>query len=165
MLDFGGNIGNMLRDPNSTIDEERYWCIDVVKESIESGKAVFPKAHWVFYDRYCFFFNPHGISRLKLPRLEQPFDYIVAYSVFTNTSRTDMLDLVEQLQGQLRGWRRAGVYLHRSALRFVARIDTREQSSLAARTRDLSREREGKHARHRRREVERTRAVARRGSC
>src|SRR6185503_17726446 len=101
VLDFGGNVGNMLRDPNSTIDEERYWCVDVVQESIESGKAAFPKAHWVFYDRYCFFFNPHGVSRLKLPEVSQQFDYIVAYSVFTNTSRSDMFDLVEQLRNRL----------------------------------------------------------------
>lgn len=101
VLDFGGNIGNMLRDPNSTIDEERYWCVDVVQESIEAGKAAFPKAHWIFYDRYCFFFNPYGVSQLKLPEVSQQFDYIVAYSVFTNTSRTDMLDLVEQLKACL----------------------------------------------------------------
>ena len=101
VLDFGGNIGNMLRDPSSTIDEERYWCIDVVEESIKSGKAAFPKAHWIFYDRYCFFFNPHGASRLKLPELDQQFDYIVAYSVFTNTSRADMFDLVDQLRNRL----------------------------------------------------------------
>jgi hypothetical protein len=101
VLDFGGNIGNMLRDPNSTLDEERYWCIDVVRESIESGKATFPKAHWVFYDRYCFFFNPEGIPQLRLPKIAQSFDYIVAYSVFTNTSRTDMLELVEQLKARL----------------------------------------------------------------
>ena len=102
VLDFGGNIGNMLRDSNSTIDKERYWCIDVVRESIETGKASFPKAHWIFYDRYCFFFNPEGIPQLKLPEIAPAFDYIVAYSVFTNTSRTDMLELVEQLQSRLK---------------------------------------------------------------
>src|SRR5262249_49367085 len=62
-----------------------------------------PKAHWVFYDRYCFFFNPQGLRQLKLPALPQPFDYIVAYSVFTNTSRTDMFDLVDQLKTCLTG--------------------------------------------------------------
>jgi hypothetical protein len=98
VLDFGGNVGNMLRDPNSTIDEDRYWCVDVVRESIESGKVAFPKAHWIFYDRYCFFFNPQGNSHLKLPEIARSFDYIVAYSVFTNTSRTDMIELVEQLK-------------------------------------------------------------------
>lgn len=101
VLDFGGNIGNMLRDPNCTIDEERYWCIDVVKESIERGKEAFPKSHWIFYDRYAFFFNPHGAKHLELPEIEVLFDYIVAYSVFTNTSRADMLDLVSQLEDRL----------------------------------------------------------------
>ncbi len=101
VLDFGGNVGNMLRDSNSTIDQERYWCIDVDQESIESGKATFPQAHWVYYDRFCFFFNPHGTRLLKLPELSQSFDYIVAYSVFTNTSRADMFDLVDQLRALL----------------------------------------------------------------
>jgi len=101
VLDFGGNVGNMLRDPNCTIDERRYWCLDVVRESIERGRELFPKSHWIFYDRYSFFFNPQGAKQLKLPQIEVLFDYIVAYSVFTNTSRRDMLDLVSQLEGKL----------------------------------------------------------------
>jgi len=101
VLDFGGNIGNMLRDPNSTIESERYWCLDVVEESIEKGKEEFPRSHWIFYDRFSFFFNPHGAKDLKLPSIEEKFDFIVAYSVFTNTSRTDMLDLVSQLESKL----------------------------------------------------------------
>ena len=101
VLDFGGNIGNILRDPNCTIDQDRYWCLDVVKESIEAGKAAFPQSHWLHYDRYCFFFNPDGAQSLKLPPLDVAFDYIVAYSVFTNTSRTDMFDLVSQLESKL----------------------------------------------------------------
>ena len=70
VLDFGGNVGNILRDPNSTIDHERYWCIDVVRESIAKGAFEFPEAHWVFYDRFCFFFNPRGIRNLSLPPFE-----------------------------------------------------------------------------------------------
>ncbi|HKP73844.1 MAG TPA: class I SAM-dependent methyltransferase [Pyrinomonadaceae bacterium] len=101
VLDFGGNIGNILRDPASTIDPERYWCIDVVKDSVERGRASYPQSHWVFYDRYCFFFNSHGVAQLPLPRFKQKFDYIVSFSVFTNTPQTDMLQLVEQLEGNL----------------------------------------------------------------
>ena len=101
VLDFGGNIGNMLRDPNCTIEPERYWCLDVVAQSIEAGKAAFPNSHWIYYDRYSFFFNPDGAKDRELPPLKTLFDYIVAYSVFTNTSRTDMLDLVSQLEGKL----------------------------------------------------------------
>jgi hypothetical protein len=101
VLDFGGNVGNILRDPAATIDEERYWCLDVVKDSIEQGKIAFPRAHWIFYNRYCFFFNPYGVPNLPLPDIRQRFDYIVAYSVFPNTTPSDMLQLVEQLEGLL----------------------------------------------------------------
>lgn len=102
VLDFGGNIGNMLRDPFCTIDEERYWCIDVVAEAIAMGKASYPRAHFHHYDRYCYFFNPTGVPGLRVPALETRFDYIVAYSVFTNASRSDMRDLVEQLRERLK---------------------------------------------------------------
>lgn len=101
VLDFGGNIGNLLRDPNSTIEQEQYWCIDVDKDALERGEAFYPKSHWVFYNRHCFFFNPNGVPNLTLPALDQTFDYIVAYSVFTNTTQTDMLQLVNQLEGLL----------------------------------------------------------------
>jgi len=98
VLDFGGNVGNILKDPNSTIDPERYWCLDVDKESLEQGRAEFPQSHWVFYDRYSFFFNPLGKRSLPLPQLDAKFTYIVAFSVFTNTSETDMLELVDDLK-------------------------------------------------------------------
>ncbi|MFH0341727.1 MAG: hypothetical protein ACHBNF_06250 [Chromatiales bacterium] len=101
VLDFGGNIGNLLGDPNSTIEQEHYWCIDVDRDTLERGQAFYPKSHWVFYNRYCFFFNPHGVPNLTLPALDQTFNYIVAYSVFTNTTQTDMLQLVNQLEGLL----------------------------------------------------------------
>ena len=98
ILDFGGNVGNILRDPNSTIDPERYWCLDVDRETVEQGKASFPDSHWVFYDRFSFFFNPNGVRSRPLPDMEETFTYIVAYSVFTNTCETDMLELVPQLK-------------------------------------------------------------------
>jgi len=103
VLDFGGNIGNLLRDPNSTIDEERYWCLDVVKEALERGKLSYPKAHWVFYNRYSFAFNPNGVVGLTIPDLGREFDLIVAFSVFTNTKPSEMFELVEQLKAKLTG--------------------------------------------------------------
>jgi SAM-dependent methyltransferase len=102
VLDFGGNVGNMLRDPNSTVDAGRYWCVDIDEEALRMGRRRYPEAHWLHYDRYCFFFNPRGAPFLKLPPIEQRFDYILAYSVFTNTPTADMLDLVEQLRALLK---------------------------------------------------------------
>jgi SAM-dependent methyltransferase len=102
VLDFGGNIGNILRDPNCTIEEERYWCIDVVRDSVDRGRALYPRANWMFYDRFSFYFNPRGVRGLPLPKLNEKFDYIVAYSVFTNTPPSDMHDLLGQLKGLLK---------------------------------------------------------------
>ena len=101
ILDFGGNVGNILRDPNSTIEPERYWCLDVDKESVEQGKTSFPNSHWLFYDRFSFFFNPNGVHSLPLPEMNEDFTYIVAFSVFTNTCETDMLELVDELKRKL----------------------------------------------------------------
>ena len=101
VLDFGGNIGNLLRDPNSTIDEDRYWCLDIVKEALERGRLAYPKAHWIFYNRYSFAFNSGGIRGLPIPPLDHKFDFIVAFSVFTNTKPSEMFELVEQLKANL----------------------------------------------------------------
>jgi SAM-dependent methyltransferase len=102
VLDFGGNIGGLLRDPNSTIREERYWCIDIVAEAIEQGKRDYPRAHWLFYDLYNFRFNPYGSKGLDLANLEQQFDIIAAYSVFTSNFEADLLRLVTRLKQMLK---------------------------------------------------------------
>jgi SAM-dependent methyltransferase len=101
VLDFGGNAGNLLADPNSTIDQDQYWCIDVSRDAIEKGKASYPAAHWVFYNRYNFAFNPTGVEGLAMPDLGQDFDYILAYSVFSHIDKSEMLDLIAQLESRL----------------------------------------------------------------
>ncbi len=101
VLDFGGNLGNILRDPHSTIEPSNYWCLDVVPAAVEAGRERWPDAHWHLYDRYSFFFNPAGNRHETIPDLGTRFDYIIAYSVFTNTSREDMVELVGQLTAML----------------------------------------------------------------
>jgi hypothetical protein len=102
VLDFGGNIGNILRDPQSTIDEEGYWCMDVIREAIEKGRLLYPRAHWLFYDRYNFAFNSAGIPGLSIAETGQRFDFIVAYSVFNSTPLDEMAELVGQLRALLK---------------------------------------------------------------
>ena len=99
ILDFGGNYGNLLRDPDGcSIDQDKYWCIDVSRDAIRMGKESFPKSHWIFYDRHNVEFNPDGIKDLGIPNTSEEFDFILAYSVFTHTSKTEMIDLVDQLR-------------------------------------------------------------------
>ncbi|HEX8068812.1 MAG TPA: class I SAM-dependent methyltransferase [Pyrinomonadaceae bacterium] len=101
VLDFGGNQGNLLSDPDSTIGHEHYWCLDVSPSAIEAGRAAFPAAHWLFYNRYNLQFNPAGIVGLDVPDTGQQFDYILAYSVFTHVGRVEMRELVCGLRRQL----------------------------------------------------------------
>ena len=102
VLDFGGNIGGLLRDPNSTIRDTRYWCMDIVAEAIERGRRDYPRAHWQFYDLYNFRFNPYGIEGLDPPRPGQHFDIIAAYSVFTSNFEAELLRLVPLLEQMLK---------------------------------------------------------------
>ena|SRR5437588_3595020 len=102
ILDFGGNVGTFLDDAGSRIDPKHYWCLDITAEAIEFGRRKHPHAHWVFYDRHNPCFNPAGIEGLKLPELEQTFDCILAYSVFTHILPSEMQELVTQLASWLR---------------------------------------------------------------
>ena len=98
VLDFGGNIGNILHHPRSTIDQDKYWCIDVSRDAITTGQKAAPAAHFIFYDRYNFEYNPDGIRNLAIPLNGHRFDFVLALSVFTHTPQTEMLELVKNLE-------------------------------------------------------------------
>jgi 2-polyprenyl-3-methyl-5-hydroxy-6-metoxy-1,4-benzoquinol methylase len=101
ILDFGGNIGNLLTDAGSRLDPEHYWCMDVSSHAIEIGRRKHPRAHWVHYDRYNYCFNSGGIPGLKLPTLGRTFDYILAYSVFTHVVPSEMQELIAALSSRI----------------------------------------------------------------
>ena len=101
VLDFGGNKGNLLLDPACAIRHQDYYCLDVIDAAIAAGRKAFPDAHWSHYNRYNCSFNPDGIVDLPIPDLGVEFDFILAYSVFTHTTREEMNELVEQLRTRL----------------------------------------------------------------
>jgi len=101
VLDFGGNKGNLLRDPSCVIAHQNYYCLDVVSDAIEEGRKNFPDAHWFHYNRYNRSFNPEGVVELPVPDFGLRFDFILAYSVFTHTTFEEMKDLVAQLENLL----------------------------------------------------------------
>jgi SAM-dependent methyltransferase len=96
VLDFGGNRGITLTA--GRIRERNYWCLDVSRDAIDLGRRDYPEAHWIFYNRYNFYFNPGGIAGLRIPLQGRSFDYILAYSVFTHTSKAEMIELVGYLR-------------------------------------------------------------------
>ena len=101
VLDFGGSDGNLLLNDDCVIRHDDYHCLDIVRDAIEEGRRNFPAAHWHHYDRYNCSFNPTGIPGFAIPDLGVPFDVILAYSVFTHTTREEMHELVGQLYAQL----------------------------------------------------------------
>jgi hypothetical protein len=101
VLDFGGSDGGLLRDPSTTIDQARYWCIDVAEEAVAKGRTDYPHAHWLFYDRYSFYYNARGVPDLAIPDPGRRFDIIAAYSVFTSTRAAETVALVRQLEALL----------------------------------------------------------------
>jgi len=101
ILDFGGNVGGFLVGAGDHVDHDDYWCLDLTQPALDEGRRNFPRAHFVFYNRYSSYFNPNGVRNLPVPDLGLKFDVILAFSVFTHTHRTEMLELVEQLRSML----------------------------------------------------------------
>ena len=91
VLDFGGNCGNILRDPNCTIKHENYYCLDISSAAIEKGREDFPEAHWHHYNRFNIAYNFDGNKDEPFPVFSEKFDVILIYSVFTSTSRSEMI--------------------------------------------------------------------------
>jgi len=101
VLDFGGNDGGLLLNPDCKIRHEDYYCIDVMAEAIEEGRRELPDAHWAHYNRYNCCYNPGGVEGLPIPSFGVAFDFILAYSVFTQVTPDEMRDLVPQLEAML----------------------------------------------------------------
>ena len=101
VLDFGGNLGNLLLNPDCAIRPENYYCLDVLREALAEGRERFPHAHWIHYNRYNCSFNPEGSTDEPIPEMGKLFDLILSYSVFTHTTLEEMRDLVGQLRARL----------------------------------------------------------------
>lgn len=101
ILDFGGNVGGFLLSAGDHVDHADYWCLDLSRHAIEAGRRSFPEAQFRHYNRYSSQYNPDGVRNLAVPDFGLQFDIILAFSVFTHTHQTEMLDLVAQLRGML----------------------------------------------------------------
>jgi len=93
ILDFGSNCGNLLKSSRGKINPKQYTGIDVDADSITEGKRLFPTANWVYYNRQNPAYNPDGEN--ILPTLNEKYDLIISYSVFSHTSVEDMIETVE----------------------------------------------------------------------
>jgi SAM-dependent methyltransferase len=103
VLDFGGNVGTFLESAGGRVDQEDYWCIDLNPAVVAQGRQLYPRAHFVHFDRYSPQYNPHGVRDLAVPDCGVAFDFILAFSVFTHVDQKEMLELVASLRRMLAG--------------------------------------------------------------
>ncbi len=101
LLDFGGNVGTFLVGAGSRVNHDDYWCLDLNQDVVEQGRRTYPRAHFVHYNRYSSQYNPNGVRHLPVPDCGVKFDIILAFSVFTHTDRSEMLELVGSLRRML----------------------------------------------------------------
>lgn len=99
VLDFGGNVGNVLLDPDCRIEPKYFWSLDVSRDAISEGQRRHPDAHFVFYDRYHCEYNPTGVPKLPIPDMGTTFDFILTRSVVTHMSQAQTLEIVTDLFG------------------------------------------------------------------
>ena len=101
VLDFGGNAGNLLDDPRCSVAHENYWSVDVSHDAIIVGRRRFPRANFVYFDRFHPAFNPEGDRQMAVPSLGT-FDVILAFSVLTHLSLEETNVLWGALRAMLR---------------------------------------------------------------
>ena len=101
ILDFGGNIGTFLESAGDNVDHADYWCIDLNPAVIAQGRELYPRAHFVHFNRYSPQYNPHGVRHERIPDCGVKFDFILAFSVFTHVDQKEMLELVGSLRRML----------------------------------------------------------------
>ena len=96
VLDYGSNYGMFLDSSKGNFSQSTYTGIDVDYEAIKSGKNQFPLARFIHYNRYNHVYNPSGTIG-EIPQLDESFDTVISYSVFTHASVEDMLEMIAWL--------------------------------------------------------------------
>lgn len=89
VLDFGCNVGHLLKTAGDKLPHSNFVGVDIHKESIEIARGLMPNATWVHFNGYNPTFNPGG-ERDALPELDGKFDVIVVYGVFTHCCLTEI---------------------------------------------------------------------------
>ncbi|MGH3387576.1 MAG: class I SAM-dependent methyltransferase [Actinomadura sp.] len=101
VLDFGGSAGNILLDPECSIEPSNYWCIEISRDAIAEGQRRHLEGHFIFYDRYNYEYNPTGTVGEPIPDPGVRFDIIFAWSVITHNNEIDSRKLIDQLTALL----------------------------------------------------------------
>lgn len=99
VLDFGCNYGLFLDTSDGMFPVENYTGVDVSESALEFGKKLFPEAKFIHYNAFNPEYNPYGDK--SLPIIDATYDLIIVHSVFTHTSKDEMLGIISHLKSLL----------------------------------------------------------------
>jgi SAM-dependent methyltransferase len=98
ILDFGCNVGNYVSNAGTNITPKNYLGVDLNRPSIEQARLQHPRFNFIHYDKWHPSYNPNGIQDLKITDfVDDKFDVIIAYSVFTHLSLTQAKQEIDNL--------------------------------------------------------------------
>lgn len=95
VLDFGGRTGDLLLASNGLIREENYTNIEIIEEYCIQGKKKFPKADWIFYNKFNQTYNQEGQPRESFPTIKRKIDVICSFNVFQYLSLNELKETLE----------------------------------------------------------------------
>jgi len=99
ILDFGCNVGNYLNHATPFIDPANYVGLDLNENALTLARARHPEARFVHYNRRHQSYNPNGVEGLRAADvLNEKFDVIIAYSVFTHATVTETKTQLDDLR-------------------------------------------------------------------
>ena len=108
ILDWGCKTGGLLFFSEGEIKQENYTGVDVNSKSLKVLKDIFPRAKTIHYDRYNNGYNHNGKEYCSWC-LEDTYDVIFSFSVFTHTSFTEFNDVFNKHKEHLN---EGGVMIH-----------------------------------------------------
>jgi SAM-dependent methyltransferase len=82
ILDYGCNIGHLLRTSENRIISNNYTGLDVQEKTLKIAAADFPKANFILSNSYHPAFNKSGVA--AFPDVKEKFDIIFCIGVFTH---------------------------------------------------------------------------------
>ena len=100
LLDYGSNYGRFLDSSKGEFAQESYTGVDIDIDALDAGKLMFPRANFIYYNRFNHAYNPSGEHDVW-PILPNKYSTIISYSVFTHTTQEDMIDTIRWLYNHL----------------------------------------------------------------
>jgi len=98
MLDYGCGPANILYQSQGVINPRNYTGFDVQKNLIDRNKLMWPESRFIHQDLHNPAYNSTGKETLSL---DDTYDLIISYSVFTHTSYEEFDASINQLKEHL----------------------------------------------------------------